>query len=185
MSDKSAAIANTLTAMLAGIHGDEADLYRSASDDPMVQGAVEALRERKIDEFFYALQYPFENMVRGLLETELPDKPAAQFLMMHSQFVEGHLEALIKKYEGWPCCADKSQTMMGYLLRFFLTDEPIVFDFTQEYTFHLPKKVLNTHESLVEFFTGLRHLYYGDPEHYLKALAKVMAGIANEKPAES
>jgi hypothetical protein len=182
MSTKADAIKNTLTAMLSGLSDDDNELYKAASADPVVQEAAQMARDHKIDQFYLTLQYPVENLVRGLLAAEMPGNADAHFLMAHSQFVEGHLKTLIKKYEGWSCCADKSRTMMQALLKYFLTDTPIVFDYTQKFTYHLPEKVLNTHESLTEFFKGLKFLYYGNPEHYLTALAKLMAELANEPP---
>lgn len=184
MTTKADAITSTLTAMLAGLKSDDSELFKAASADPMVMEAAQFARERNIDQFYFALQYPVENLVRGILEAEMPSNDDAQFLMMNSQFVEGHLKNLIKKYEGWSCSADKSGTMMRALLKFFLTGEHIVFDFSHEPTYHLPVKVLNTHESLVEFYRGLKYLHYGQPEHYLKALSKLTAALANEPPPQ-
>lgn len=184
MPTKADAIKNTLTAMLSSLSGDDHEMYLAASADPMVQEAAQMARDRKIDQFYLALQYPVENLVRGLLTAEMPGNADAHFLMAHSQFVEGHLKTLIKKYEGWSCCADKSRTMMQALLKYFLTDKPIVFDYTQKFTYHLPVKVLNTHESLTEFFKGLKFLYYGNPDHYLKALAKLTTALANDPPPQ-
>lgn len=51
---------------------------------------------------------------------------------------------------------------------------PIEFDFTQEYTFHLPKKVLNNEAAILAFFDALMALYQGRPEAYLDQLAQLM-----------
>jgi hypothetical protein len=182
MSDKAAAIQATITAMMAGIDQEGIDLYRNAASDPKVQEAATHARNHEIDQFYLALQFPFEQMVEAIVGTEVSNDANVKFLMTQSQFVEGHVEQLIKKYEGWACCADKSRTILSSLLHFFLTAKPITFDLNQEYTYHLPKKVLNNHDILVEFFDGLKFLYYGQPERYFKVMAKIMGAMVNEPP---
>jgi hypothetical protein len=182
MTTKADAITSTLTAMMAGIQQEGIDMYRSAYGDPLVQEAVGFVRERNAERFYLTLQYPFEQLVEAIVETEMPGNANAKFLMTHSQFVEGHIEQLIKKYEGWSCCADKSRKIMNSLLHFLLNDTPITFDYTQEYTYHLPKKVLNNHDIVVEFFEAVRRLYYGQPESYFKVMAKIMGAMVNEPP---
>jgi hypothetical protein len=63
---------------------------------------------------------------------------------------------------------------MRALMRFFTTGEPISFNYDQEYTFGLPKKVLKSHDSIVQYVNSLHHLYYGNSDHYLNALFSIM-----------
>jgi len=148
---------------------EEAEAYASVASNKAVKNALEHALAGRYEEFDYELLHPFESVVDGLLAT-ITQSSEAKFLIKHSGFVERHFEALIEKYEGSPCCADKSRTIIRSLIRFYLEGKHIQFNYAQEYSYHLPKRVFKTHDEIVGFAQGLHHLFYGKPDFYLKAL---------------
>ncbi len=179
---KEEALKHVLSGMLAAAEVDTLAAYAEFSKSPQAQLAVEAIRKGDFDRFYFALQYPAEQVVDGLLASEIPgDAHDVRFLFRHSQFVERHLRKLIEKYEGGPCAADKTRTILRAILRFLKTGDEIAFDYGQEYTFHLPKRVFTSHAQTIEYFHGLKHLYYGNPEPYMKALLAVHQAAALAK----
>ncbi len=173
MSDKTsinAALGGLLDALSQGGGG----LFSAVEHQPIIQSAIDLAKTGKYEEFYFALMYPFEQVVDSIVQKALPESPQAQFLMKNSEFVESHFVTLIKKYEGSACSADKSRAILSHLLVFFVKGKKIEFDFTQEYTYHLPKKIFTTHEEILGFFDGVQRLYYGRPDEYLKALMETM-----------
>jgi len=69
---------------------------------------------------------------------------------------------------------------MKALIEFYRTGEKIQWNYKQEYTFHLPKEIFETHEKIITFYEGLKNLFYGNPTKYLE----VMKEIINYKQGE-
>lgn len=71
---------------------------------------------------------------------------------------------------------------MRALISFHKDGKPIQFNYDQEYTYHLPKRIFTAHDMIVEFATSLHSLFYGNPERYLSALQSVIvcAGKGDE-----
>jgi hypothetical protein len=154
---------NTLIAALcSGFEEEQKQHYEKVAMLPAVHAATLAVRINDFESFDSQLLRPFEDVVDGLLASELPSCEDAQFLFKHSQFIERHVEAIIRQYEGAPCCADKARTVVRHLLGYWKSGDVITFDYTQKYTFHLPEKVLVTHDEIVQFFDALKRLYYGN-----------------------
>lgn len=160
-------IKQVLDGLLSSINQDNENEYQTVAEQDEFQKAKESIENNDIDGFFYSLIYPFQNQVRGLLTIELPKMHQAQFLYQQCEFVECNIKRLFEDIEGSACCADKSRTVMRQLLVFFKTGKEIVFNYEQEYTYHLPKKVLNTHTEIVNFFMALYRLYYGQSKEYI------------------
>jgi len=162
-------IKSVLDALLASANGQSLSMAVAVAELEPVQDALEALRNGEPENFHTFLLYPLSQAVEGLLSTELGSEEA-KFLVKHYRFVESHFERLIVKFEGRACCADKSRTILKRLLTFLTTGNEIAFDYTQQYTYHLPRCIFTTHADIVMFFKGLHNLYYGNPDQYLEAL---------------
>lgn len=130
---------------------------------------------KTVDDFYFGLTYPYELFLGGLIKTEISHSDDVEFILMRSQFIEDHFDKLIQRVEGVVCCADKSRTIMCALLSFYNDKNPIVFNYEQEYTYHLPRVIFNTQESIIGFYEGLKRLYHGNPERYLAELLKISA----------
>lgn len=168
------AVARVLTGMLAAFDAKNVAAYQEFSQTPAAQEAVQALRKGDFDRFYFALQYPVNQIIEGLLASEFPGEAHdVRFLFEKSQFVENHIRRLVEKHEGTVCCADKTRSVMRSILRYLTTGKEIAFDYTQEYTFHLPKRVFTEHAVTLQFFKSLQDLYSGNPEPYMQALLAV------------
>lgn len=108
----------------------------------------------------------------------------AQFIILNYNYVENNFNHLFNKIEGLACCADKSRTVTRKILHSLVTGNEIVWNYEQEYTYHLPKIIFTTHEEIMEYFEGLYSLYYGNPTQYLTAMQKILIK-GNEVQKES
>jgi hypothetical protein len=174
MSATKEGIETVVNGILAFAATEDAQAFNAVASNEVVKRALEHANEGRFEEFDFELLHPFEQVVDGLL-AGITNSNEAQFLLKHSSFVESHFNRLIEKYEGSPCCSDKSRTIMQSLIHFHIDGKPIQFNYGQEYTYHLPKRIFTTHDMIVEFATSLHHLFYGNPEKYLNALQGVIA----------
>lgn len=149
---------------------EEVELYKALMDKIPSVKKIEA-----VEDFYYEVVFPFERFLSGFIRTEISDNGDVEFILKNSRFITFHFEALIRDFEGHACCADKSRTIMKGLLGFYKEGKQIVFDYEQKYTFHLPKVIFKTHESILGFYEGLKMLYCGNPEKYLTELQKIAA----------
>lgn len=173
MNDQSR-MTDALSSIFDALTKNSAEGFNAVRDVPLIKKAFELAQNGRYEEFYFALQYPFDEMVDALIDSAVPHGQQARFLMKHSQFVEGQFEKIIEKTEGSACCVDKSRFIMRSLLRHFADGKDIHFDHSQEYTYHLPKKVFTNHAQIVGFFDGVMRLYYGQYEPYIKALSVVL-----------
>lgn len=164
------AIENVLSGLLGAIDRDNQGLATAFSESAAIVSAREAIREGDVSAFYFAVAYPMGNLLDGLLAQELCSQEA-QFLFRRGEFIEAHFERQIELYEGTACCADKTSAIISALLTFFVSGKAITFDYGQKYTYHLPKKVFTTHDSIVEFFYALRKMYHGQADDFLAAVA--------------
>ena len=167
-------VESLLGALMSGILAQSQDearaVYRAVSNNPVLESARQSIRANDPETFTYLFASELERMVDGLLADELPNSEEAKFLFKHYRFVEAHIERLFIRFEGRPCCVDKARTVLRQLLHFYTAGRRIEFDYTQEYTYHLPTRVLKAHDEIVAFFRALMELHFGFPEKYLKAL---------------
>lgn len=166
---------SVIGALMSASRQDSAAAYARAAAQPEVARALGELTQGDVDGFYFALVYPFEQVVRGLVDSVVPGSHAAQFLVGHARFVETQFRAVIEKYEGSACCADKTGFLMDSLLEFFKTGREVVLDRTQNYTYHLPSKVFQSHAEVLDFFDAVQRLYYGRSEPFIQALARIDA----------
>ena len=161
---ETAQITSFLESFRDGITEGNKKLYKKVIESSEIKGFD------NYEEFYFAVIYPFEQMLDGFVRSEISDNGDAVFLMTNSQFVESHFEGIVKNKEGFSCCADKSRTIMKMLIKFYSTGEKIEFDYDAEYTFHLPKTVFKTHDQIIDFYKGVKDLFYGSSQKYLKSL---------------
>lgn len=147
------------------IEQENLSLYKRIMEESCLGGKFD-----DFESFYLSVIYPFENFINSFVKSEISDSPDVMFLMRHSQFVEGHFRTIIEHREGLSCCADKSRTIMRGLIRFYAEGIRIAFDYNGKYTFHLPKEVFTSHDEIVEFYSSLKMLYYGNGDTYVKIM---------------
>ena len=89
------------------------------------------------------------------------------FLVNNQDFLSNHLDFLFRHYEGASYSHDKTRTILRSLDRFFKDGIEIKFNYDQEYTYHLPKRILKNHEDIMLTYHALEDLFHGDPTKYL------------------
>lgn len=171
----SQSIGLVLTGLLDGIGRDRQNACSVVATLPEVQLALGKAREGDIDGFHFALMYPWDELIEGLLAREFPASWEVRFLFKESAFIERHFERVIIDAEGSACCADKSTTVMRSLLMHLTTGREIAFDRAQAYTYHLPRLVFAEHAEIVEFFYALAHLHAGRPQKFFVCYAALEA----------
>jgi len=139
-------------------------------DPAALAPALEALQEADPERFFFNWTYPRELTTQALLTQVLGDSAEVRFLYEHHQFVLNHLAHVYSTYEGGPCSVDKAHWAVAALLGHYLHNAAIAPDYTQQYTYHLPRKVLCTQPALLGFFAGLQGLQFGNPTVFLQQM---------------
>lgn len=126
---------------------------------------------KDVEDFFFTLVYPYQEFLKGFVTIHFKGGLEAQWLFTHHSYIQKHYENFIAAYEGNACSVDKSRTIINELAMWKLgRKERIEWDYTGEYTYHLPKTVFTTHESITEFYEALVNLYHGNPDRYLNYL---------------
>lgn len=136
------------------------------------------------EQFWHSFTYPVSKVISTLIKQEAVHKEELLFLYKRYSYINSHFRELFSNIEGGPCCADKSRTMILCLANYFKTGKDFELNYNQEYTFHLPNKILKTQEDILEYFNALWALYYGHSEKYLHQTIKIMQSIKAEKIAE-
>lgn len=131
---------------------------------------------RDNEDFYFKMIYPYENFLEGFIQSRYSNNHDLKFLLINQRFIQANYEKLIQKFEGSACCADKSRTIITYLVQYFIDPEknPIVFNWNQEYTFHYCKVTFTNQEQILDFFKSLKTLYYGNPDPYFEEYRKVL-----------
>lgn len=164
----------TLEGMLAALLNTEGAEGRAQAElvkaNPLAQQALGAVLQMRPEHFHLFWEYPHTKLTRGLLAAAgiKPFSPLADLFSNYS-FYENHFKHVYESQEGGACCADKSRWAMRSLAVHLADGRPIPCERTES-SYWIPGKVLNTHESILEFFNALKQLRYGNPELYLRAL---------------
>ena len=172
------AISKVITALATSADAENIELYRKIIGENGLCAVVDP------EAFYFKMLYPFEQFISGYIRTEITDRIELTFLLLHGQFVERLFISEIKKREGWACSADKSATIIKGLANFFSTGSKIAWNYEGDYTYHLPKKVFTTHDSIIEYFNAIWRLYYGNSDKYLDWLSSNHVAMAPAKEVE-
>jgi len=175
---------DVLNSLIQGVADDTANTLQSMGDIPLLTEASDAVAAGKLQEFYYLFVFQLNTLVDAVLQKEIPSVSKVHFLFKHYDFVKSHYQTLISKFEGSQCCADKSRTILRHLLAYLKDGTPIVFNYEQEYTFHLPDDLFKSQDEVVLFFDAVHRLYYGQSDAYLKVLQSIYARMAARRPVE-
>ena len=162
-------IKEVLNMMANSIRQDQVELYNKLIDEKCFD------KIRDIDDFYFGLIYPHQQFISGLIQSQLSKNDDVGFILKNSQYIDHNFNYWIEKIEGRASCADKTRAIMRRLVEFYKNGTRIEFDYTAEYTYHLPKEIFKTHESIVEFYEGVRQLYFGNPTKYLTAIKSLIS----------
>lgn len=161
-------LTNFLDSMLENIEQKEINLFKKIIE------TSEIANFKNHEEFFYAILYPFDQFVSGFIKSKIANNNDVVFIIKNQNYIENNYAKIIKDKEGRAFSADKSRTIMKSLIEYYKSGKEINFDYNQEYTYHLPKKVFKTHREIVEFYEGLKDMHYGNNKKYMLAIANIL-----------
>lgn len=167
-------ITNFLEALMDGVSDGQKKLYKSILESSEIPSF------KTPEEFYFTVIYPYEKFVRGFIKSEISPSHDIEFCLMHQRYLDRSFCDFFKEYEGFACSADKSRTVVKRIVEFFKTGHRIEFDYEQEYTFHLPKKVFKTHDHIMLMYEGLKNLQYGSNKKYIEALKTTILPCATQ-----
>ncbi len=165
-------IKSVIDAILAADDKNSDELFEKLRLQPAVASATNYLQNGQVEEFDLLFSGEIKEVIEAVVAS-VTKKSGAVFLALQYEFVYAHFSKLIEKEEGVPCSDDKVGTIIRALFHHLKNGDAIAFNYEQQYTFHLPKKIFKTQAEIVGFFEGLHRLYYGDPERYLKEMSKM------------
>lgn len=148
------------------IDDDNIELYEKIIDSSKIEYF------NNPEEFYFTILYPWEQFISGYLKTELNANEDIEFIYKNSKYIQRHFTNLFREHEGYVCCADKSKTIIEGLLNFYTNGKKIKFDYNNEYTFHLPKKIFKNHDEIIDFYKALKSFFYGNPQKFNKLSKK-------------
>jgi AraC-like DNA-binding protein len=157
-----------LNSLSESIENDKIELFKKVIDSSEIKSFD------NLDEFFYAVLYPWDKFITGYLRSELKANQDVEFIFKQANYIDRHFRNSFEKYEGTAFCADKSRTIVNRLLEFYTTGKIIEFDYEGEYTYHLPKKIFTDHQQIINFYEGLKDLYYARNDKYLQAFKETL-----------
>lgn len=132
----------------------------------------------RLDLFF---MYPVNSAAELAVEELYPDAKnshALAFLFIHYQFVANFIEKIIVRREGTPCSVDKSSWLIRSMAEYYING--IMPDmFIPDGCFWKPHFGLAA--EWMEYIDSLQHLYYGNPDRYLKALMVFLKPESNQE----
>lgn len=161
-------LTNFLDSMIGSIEQKEIDLFKQIIETNEIKNF------ENHEEFFYAVLYPFDQFISGFVKSKIANNRDVVFIIKNQNYIEHNYARIIEAKEGSACSADKSRTIMKSLINHYKSGQEITFNYEQEYTYHLPKEVFKTHDQIINFYEGLKNLWYGDNRKYLEALTKVL-----------
>lgn len=164
-----ARIKEVLSMFAESIGKEEVELYQSLVDKKCFD-KIEDLQG-----FYLGLIYPHQQFISGLIKSEISTNKDVVYIFENSENIEHHFRYWIEKIEGSACCADKTRTILRRLVEFYKNGTEIQFDYNAEYTFHLPKVIFKTHESIIGFYEAVRALRFGNPTKYLNELKSLIS----------
>jgi len=180
----SESINDIFAGILSASSDEDTRAFEAAKDRPEMAMALKALEDRNPDRFYMSLLYPLKKVVKGLIAAGISRSQDVEFILLHKEFVAAHIRRLIEKHEGGACSADKVRTIMSAALRYYADQKPIVFNYSGEYVYQLPKVIFRDQSSILGFINGLQHLYFGNPEPYLQQLLMVSSTAAQVTNSE-
>lgn len=173
------AMEGALASLLSGICASQDREFQVKLAELKANGqfkdALKALDQLDPGSFDHSFTWPMEALLRSLLSHRMAPHSEAGFLFEQHRYIVNHLTQIYVSFEGSVCSADKARWALRALARHFVEGLPIEVNLSQEYTFHLPERVLNTQDSLVKMFRALRRLHHGNPDLYLIEIRNLYA----------
>lgn len=166
-------VRDVLDALLEETKLERLAQYRLVAESPAFIQLETHINDHRPDRFRILRDQLFSRSVEGLLMSAGAGSDELKFLYMESKFVQNHVRALIERYEGGACVADKTRTILKALARFYADGQPIFFNYSGEFTYHLPDIILREQAEILRYFRALRSLHLGRSDRYIEFLHSI------------
>lgn len=127
-----------------------------------------------IDSYRYNVSDYFKDIADGYLITMFWENENLLFLFKHIDFIENNVHNIIKEKEWSTCSYDKTNWIISSLFKKYYYNKTIDFspikDWEKEYSYFIPKTILNTETDILNFFEALQSLYYWINKPYLNLM---------------
>lgn len=119
--------------------------------------------------FMYSLRTMLEQVADNLHKKPvIKDTYKANFIFLHYDFMESHIEKLIQIKTHTTCCiADKTRYIIKQFLNYAITGDDVVFQEPSTKNYHVP--TFGTASEWITYCDSLYYLYHGKTMDYLKA----------------
>lgn len=166
MSNKT--IKTTIDCLLDAVSQKQVEEYTLVKDQPEWEQASRMMFSGRVHMVHRRLFHDIETKTKGMCRFEgAHDAGRLSTLFVATSFFESHLTQLFTKFEGNYCCVDKARCVLSKVARFYFDGTRINFNNNQEFTFHVPDKILKDHDEVIEYIESLHNLYYGKPDKFL------------------
>lgn len=164
-------LTNVISSLLSGQEKERASLYEKILLEEDFHKHFKIDKD-KFDpcDFHIYLQYPYEQFLECLIDNQLKISMKAKYFLLNIHFFENHITRVIERIEGSTCSVDKSRTIVSGIYSFLAYDRKIEFNYEGEYTYHLPRQILKTHDEIIKYYEALDDLYWGKEIKYLEFL---------------
>lgn len=177
----SSEIEEVLHALLGSTEFDAGKVYEGFRQNSVLQSAVQDIRRGDVKAVYFKVLRPVEQLIGGMVREEFAHDVSGElsFLVRHCNWITNMVRHLFEHVEGSACCADKARTVVAAIAMHLVNEREIRFDYTQEYTFHLPAKVLKSQQDVMSYFRALRSLSLGNPGPYIRCLDSLFQAPAS------
>lgn len=141
------------------------------------------------DEIYSKLMSPYKTCldlyIRDRLEKEGISKDKLGIytnILLYYDFYKIHIKKLISKKYGYPCCVDKTSTIIKEYLYFLRTGEKR-YDLKNKYVCYSILKDYDP-DFWFDLIEGLYHLKYGNPTKYLRIFSIYCLSFSNMEKAD-
>lgn len=158
-------LASMLQGFVESLEKEDMEDVSQHFPDELLEEYKKAFDEDK-DMYAHLVRSRENGILMNIMEQEDINKRELRMFYSHYDFVRNHITTIIKMKEGHACSADKAGWVLFNLECYLKTGQAREPDYSQKYTYHLPKIVLNDTDTIYKFFKALMSLYYGDNKQY-------------------
>lgn len=134
---------------------------------------------------------PKETIIEGMILAEIigsnqvKHKSDIEFIYLHYEFVNHHIQSLFQSIEGSAFSADRSHHLIEKLNKHFIDGEEIELDLENKQAYWIGKIILRNHNDIIEMFKAVKAVYYGDSRLLntvrIKMIGLLSKEVKNEK----
>ena len=124
------------------------------------------------EEFWYKIIYKQDNYNDWMLHELITKNEELIYIYKNFNNLQSSFSAMFNDFEGMSCSSDKGSTVLKNIIKYYQVWKWTDYDYNQEYTFNLPKKIFKEKEMSLDFYKALKNVMYGWHKTYLNFFIK-------------